>query len=161
MAIVVGDRLPDTKFMIMTGDGPAPKMTSEIFAGKKIALFAVPGAFTPTCNNNHLPGFLDNADAFKAKGVDEIVCVAVNDIFVLSAWAKATGAVGKITFLSDGNGKFTKALGLEFDGSASNLGIRSQRYSMIVDDGVVKALNIEETPKQAEISGAAALLATL
>lgn len=161
MAIAVGERLPDARFMIMTEDGPAPRTTSEVFAGKKVALFAVPGAFTPTCNNNHLPGFLDNADAFKAKGVDEIICVAVNDTFVLSAWAKATGAEGKITFLSDGNGEFTKALGLEMDGSAANLGLRSRRYAMIVEDSVVKTFNIEETPKQAEKSGAAALLGSL
>jgi peroxiredoxin len=161
MTIAVGDRLPEAKFTVMTEEGPAPKTTAEIFAGKKVALFAVPGAFTPTCNNNHLPGFLDNADAIKAKGVDEIICVAVNDIFVLSAWARATGAEGKITFLSDGNGNFTKALGLELDGSAMNLGLRSKRYAMIVEDGTVKTLNIEDAPGQAEKSGAAALFSAL
>lgn len=161
MTIAVGDRLPEAKFTVMTEEGPAPKTTAEIFAGKKVALFAVPGAFTPTCNNNHLPGFLDNADAFKAKGVDEIICVAVNDVFVLSAWAKATGADGQITFLSDGNGNFTKALGLELDGSAMNLGLRSKRYAMIVEDGTVKALNIEDAPGQAEKSSAAALFSAL
>lgn len=158
MAISVGDRLPDAKFTVMTEAGPAPKTTSDVFSGKKIALFAVPGAFTPTCNNNHLPGFLENLDNFKAKGVDEVVCTAVNDIFVLSAWAKATGAEGKITFLSDGNGDFARALGLDLDGSPMNMGVRSKRYAMLVDDGVVKALNVEEAPAQAEASSAAALL---
>lgn len=161
MPIAVGDRLPESKFTIMTETGPAPKMTGEIFPGKKIVLFAVPGAFTPTCNNNHLPGFVENSGAFKAKGIDEIVCTAVNDIFVLSAWAKATGAEGKITFLSDGNGAFAKALGLDLDGSAMNLGIRSKRYAMLVEDGVVKALNIEDAPGQAEKSSAKALLNAL
>src|SRR5262245_884675 len=129
MVIAVGDRLPDTSFTIMTDAGPAPKTTSEVFDGKKIALFAVPGAFTPTCHGNHLPGFLEQISAFKAKGIDEVVCTAVNDIFVLSAWAKATGAEDKITFLSDGSANFAKALGLEFDATARNLGIRSQRYA--------------------------------
>ncbi len=158
MAIAVGDRLPDVQFTVMTEAGPAPKTTSEVFSGKKVVLFAVPGAFTPTCHNNHLPGFLENLSAFQAKNIDEVVCTAVNDIFVLSAWARATGAEGKITFLSDGNGDFAKALGLDFDGSPRNMGIRSKRYAMLVDDGVVKALNVEDAPGQAEISSAKALL---
>jgi glutaredoxin/glutathione-dependent peroxiredoxin len=161
MVIAVGDRLPDASFTVMTDEGPAPKTTAEIFSGKTIALFAVPGAFTPTCHANHLPGFLDNIEAFKAKGVDEVVCTAVNDIFVLSAWAKATGADGKIIFLSDGSGNFAKAIGLEFDASARNLGIRSQRYAMLVEDGVVKQLNVEDAPGKAEVSSATALLAQI
>jgi len=161
MAISVGDRLPDAKFTVMTEGGPAPKTTSEIFSGKTIALFAVPGAFTPTCHNNHLPTFVDKAGELKAKGVDEIVCTAVNDIFVLSAWARATGADSAITFLSDGNGDFAKALGLDLDASGMNMGIRSNRYAMLVDDGVVKTLNVEDAPGQAERSTADALLAAM
>jgi peroxiredoxin len=158
MVIAVGDRLPDNKFTIMTDAGPAPATTDEIFGGKTVALFAVPGAFTPTCHNNHLPGFLEHLDAFRAKGVDQIVCTAVNDIFVLSAWAKATGAEDKIVFLSDGNGSFAKALGLDLDGSGMNLGIRSKRYAMLVKDGAVAALMVEDAPGKAELSGAKSLL---
>lgn len=158
MAIAVGDRLPEAKFMIMTDDGPALKTTNEIFSGKKIALFAVPGAFTATCSNSHLPEFLQNLEALKAKGVDEVACTAVNDIYVLTAWARVSGADDKITFLSDGNGEFAKALDLVFDGSAVNLGLRSKRYAMLVDDGVVKILNIEDAPSKAEKSSASALL---
>ncbi len=161
MAISVGSRLPETKFTMMTSSGPAPKTTSEIFGGKTIALFAVPGAFTPTCHRNHLPGFIENADALLAKGVDQIVCTAVNDIFVLSAWANATGAQDKIVFISDGNGDFAKAIGLDMDGSPMNMGIRSRRYAMLVEDGVVKVLNIEDAPGKAEKSGAAALLGAI
>jgi glutaredoxin/glutathione-dependent peroxiredoxin len=158
MSITVGSRLPEAKFTTMTPSGAAAKTTSEIFGGKTIVLFAVPGAFTPTCHRNHLPGFLENAEAFLAKGVDQIVCTAVNDIHVLSAWAKATGAQDKILFLADGNGDFAKALGLELDGSPNNMGIRSKRYAMLVEDGVVKVLNVEDAPGKAEISGARALL---
>jgi peroxiredoxin len=160
MVIAVGDRLPDAKFTVMTESGPAPKTAKEVFSGKRVVLFAVPGAFTPTCHNNHLPSFLENADAIKAKGIDEIVCTAVNDIFVLTAWAKATGAQGKITFLSDGNGDFAKALGLEFDGTPRNLGLRSQRYAMLVEDGVVKALNVEK-PGEFDVSSAETMLKAL
>jgi peroxiredoxin len=159
MTIAVGDRLPEVKFTIMTDIGSAQKTTSELFGGKKIALFAVPGAFTPTCHNNHLPGFLDNLEALKAKGVDEVICTAVNDIFVLTAWAKATGADGKINFISDGSAVFAKAIGLDNDSSAANMGIRSKRYAMLVEDGVVKALNVEPAPGKADVSGAPALLA--
>ncbi len=161
MAIAVGDRLPDANFTIMTEEGPASKTTGEIFPGKRAVLFAVPGAFTPTCHNNHLPGFLENAEALKAKGVDEILCTSVNDIFVLSVWASATGSENKITFLADGNGDFAKSLGLELDGSAKNLGLRSKRYAMFVEDGVVKALNVEDAPGQAEKSSAEALLKSM
>ena len=158
MPIKVGDRLPEAKFRVMGPDGPASKTTDEVFKGKKVVLFAVPGAFTPTCSNNHLPGFLKNADAIKAKGVDTIAVTGVNDVFVFDAWKKATGAGGKIEFLADGNGEFAKALDLAMDGSAAGLGIRSKRYAMLVEDGVVKKLNIEDTPGKAENSGAENLL---
>jgi peroxiredoxin len=161
MAIKVGDRLPEAKFRVMTAEGPAWKTTDEVFKGKKVVLFAVPGAFTPTCHKNHLPGFLQNADAIKAKGVDTIAVVAVNDGFVMDAWKKATGAEGKIEFLADGNGEFAKAIDLTIDASGNGLGIRSKRYSMLVEDGVVKKLNVEESPGKAEASGAEALLKQL
>ncbi|MEM1371894.1 MAG: peroxiredoxin [Pseudomonadota bacterium] len=146
MAISVGDRLPDAKFMTMGAEGPAPKSANEVFAGRKVALFAVPGAFTPTCHEQHMPGFLGRLDDIKAKGVDAVVCTAVNDIFVLDHWAKATGAAGKVEIMSDGNAEFAKALGLDIDLSGFNLGVRSKRYAMLVDDGVVKVLNIDESP---------------
>ncbi len=158
MPIKVGDRLPEAKFRVMGPDGPAAKTTNEVFKGKKVVLFAVPGAFTPTCSNNHLPGFLRNADAIKAKGVDTIAVTGVNDVFVFDAWKKATGAGGKIEFLADGNGEFAKALDLALDGSAAGLGIRSKRYAMLVEDGVVTKLNIEDAPGKAENSGAENLL---
>ncbi len=158
MPIKVGDRLPEAKFRVMGPDGPAAKTTDEIFKGKKVVLFAVPGAFTPTCSNHHLPGFLKNADAIKAKGVDTIAVTGVNDVFVFDAWKKATGAGGKIEFLADGNGEFAKALDLALDGSAAGLGIRSKRYAMLVEDGVVTKLNIEDAPGKAENSGAENLL---
>ncbi len=161
MAIKVGDRLPNATFRVMTGEGPKPKTTDEAFKGKKVALFAVPGAFTPTCNNLHMPSFLTNAAAFKAKGVDAIAVTGVNDVFVMEAWKKATGAEGKIDFLADGNGEFAKAIGMDFDGAGAGLGVRSRRYSMLVDDGVVKQLNIEDAPGKCEISGGQALLAQL
>ena len=125
MTIKVGDRLPEAKFRVMGPDGPAVKSTADIFKGKKVVLFAVPGAFTPTCNNNHLPGFLQNADAFKNKGIDTIAVTGVNDVFVMDAWKKASGAGGKIEFLSDGNGEFAKALDMTLDGSGFGLGTRS------------------------------------
>ena len=146
MPIKVGDRLPNATFRVMTPDGPKPKTTDEVFKGKKVVLFAVPGAFTPTCNKNHLPGFVKNADAIKAKGIDTIAVTSVNDAFVLDAWKKATGADGKIEFLADGNADFAKAIGLDLDGSGTGLGTRSKRYSMLVEDGVVKTLNVEEHP---------------
>lgn len=158
MAIQVGDRLPDATFKITTADGPAETTTSDVFAGKKAILFAVPGAFTPTCHKNHLPGFLENLSTFKAKGIDTIAVVSVNDVFVMDAWASATGGKGKIVFLADGSADFTKSIGLELDATAGGLGIRSKRYAMVVEDGVVKALNIEDQPGQAVASGAAALL---
>lgn len=161
MTIQIGDSIPNAVLKTKTSDGPTDLSTGELFGGKKVVLFAVPGAFTPTCTMNHLPGFLENYDALLAKGVDTIAVVAVNDVFVMSAWAKSTGAEGKILFLSDGNGDFAKAIGLDVDLSVAGLGLRSKRYSMLVEDGVVKALNVEDSPGQAETSSASALLAQL
>ncbi len=158
MPIKVGDKLPNATFRVMTAEGPKPKTTDEVFKGKKVALFAVPGAFTPTCSNLHLPSFLNNADAFKKKGVDTIAVTAVNDAFVMKQWEKATGADGKIEFLADGSADFAKAVDMVLDASAGGLGMRSKRYSMLVDDGVVKKLNVEEAPGKCEISGGQALL---
>jgi len=158
MPIIVGDKLPDATFRVMTGEGPKPKTTDEVFKGKKVALFAVPGAFTPTCSNLHMPSFLKNVEALKAKGVDTIAVTGVNDVFVMEAWKKASGAEGKIDFLADGNGEFAKGMGMDFDGAGAGLGIRSRRYSMLVEDGVVKHLNIEEAPGKCEVSGGQALL---
>ena len=159
--IKVGDRLPNTKFKVMTAEGPAERTTDDVFKGKKEVHFAVPGAFTPTCHKNHLPGFLNNADTIKGKGVNTIAVTGVNDVFVMDAWKKATGAEGKIEFLADGSADFAKALELSLDASAGGLGIRSKRYSMIVEDGVVKALNVEEAPGKADLSGADNLLKQL
>ena len=144
MAIKAGDRLPSATFMTPTDEGTAPITTDDVFKGKRVALFAVPGAFTPTCSAKHLPGFKARAADLKAKGVDRIVCVSVNDVFVMKAWAKDQGVTSEVMMLADGNGEFTKALGLEFDGSKFGMGLRSQRYSLIADDGVVSQLNVEE-----------------
>lgn len=161
MTIKVGDKLPQATFRVMTADGPAAKTTDDLFKGKKIVLFAVPGAFTPTCHKNHLPGFLAKAAEIKGKGVDAIMVTSTNDVFVMDAWAKSTGAAGAIEFLSDGNADFAKEIGLSLDGSGFGLGTRSQRYSMIVEDGVVSSLNVEDAPGKADVSGAEALLAQL
>ena len=162
MAIQVGDRLPQSTFRVMGPDGrPAPKTTDEVFKGRKVVLFAVPGAFTPTCHKNHMPGFVAKADEIKAKGVDAIVVTAVNDVFVLDAWTKQSGCDGKIEYIADGNGDFAKAIGLTVDASGNGLGTRSKRYSMVVEDGTVKSLNVEETPGKAEVSGAENLLKSL
>ena len=158
MTIKPGDHLPESTFRIMTSDGPKPVSTADVFKGKKVVLFAVPGAFTPTCHKNHLPGFLTHAAEFKAKGVETIAVTGINDVFVMDAWSKASGGAGTIEFLSDGNGDFAKALGLTMDGSAFGLGTRSLRYAMLVEDGVVKKLNVEDVPSKADVSGAAALL---
>jgi peroxiredoxin len=143
MTIKVGDSVPAMTLVKATPDGPAPVTTGELFGGRTVALFSVPGAFTPTCSARHLPGFVDNAAAIQARGVDEIVCVSVNDAFVMAAWAKSAHAEGKVTMIADGNGDFSKALGLTFDGSAYGMGLRGQRFSMIVKDGKVAQLNIE------------------
>ena len=161
MTIQVGDKLPEAKFRVMTAEGPQVKTTDDIFKGKKVALFAVPGAYTGTCHKNHMPGFVAKADEIKAKGVDAIVVTAVNDVFVLDAWTKQSGCDGKIDFIADGNGEFAKAIGLTVDASGNGLGIRSKRYAMVVEDGVVKGLNVEETPGKAEASGAENLLKSL
>ena len=160
MTIKPGDPLPEAKFRVMTADGPAAQTTSELFKGKKVVLFGVPGAFTGTCHKAHLPGFLKQADAIKAKGVDTIAVTSVNDVFVMDAWKKATAAE-KLDFLADGNGEFAKAVDLAFDGSGNGLGTRSRRYSMLVEDGVVKKLNIEEAPGKVEVSGGDTLLKQL
>ena len=160
MTIKVGDRLPSAKFMTMGENGPEPVASEDFFKGRRVALFAVPGAFTPTCSAKHLPGFRDQADALKAKGVDAIACVSVNDVFVMGAWAKDQGVGGKVVLLADGSGDFTKALGLEMDASKFGMGLRSQRYSMIVNDGVVESLNVEQ-PGQFEVSSADYMLSHL
>ena len=142
MAIQVGDRLPDVPLAIATADGPKPTTSGEFFGGKRVALFAVPGAFTPTCSARHLPSYVDKAQDLKGKGIDEIACISVNDPFVMGAWNKADGSQD-ITMLADGNGDFAEAVGLVMDGSKFGMGKRSQRYSMIVNDGVVEQLNVE------------------
>lgn len=144
MTIKVGDKLPNATFMTMGANGPQPITTDEVFKGKTVALFAVPGAFTPTCSAQHLPGFKENAAELKRKGVDTIACVSVNDVFVMNAWSQHQNAGEHILMLADGNGDFTKAVGLELDASKFGMGTRSQRYSMIVADGVVKSLNVEQ-----------------
>ena len=160
MAIKVGDRLPQATFMTPTEDGPAPVTTDDVFAGKRVALFAVPGAFTPTCSARHLPGFKDKASELKAKGVDAIACVSVNDVFVMKAWAKDQGITDEVLMLADGNGDFTRAVGLDLDGKNFGMGLRSQRYSLVVNDGVVEQVNVE-APGQFEVSSADYLLAHL
>ena len=161
MTIQVGDKLPAVNFKRLTADGIKDVSVAALTSGKKVVLFAVPGAFTPTCSERHLPGFVEQAEALKAKGVDTIACIAVNDPFVMSAWEKARGIDGKIEMLSDGNGEFARAVGLDFDGSGFGLGRRSRRYAMVVEDGRVKTLLVEDVPSQAEKSSASAILATL
>ncbi len=144
MSIMIGDAMPEGTLTQMTEAGAAPVSTAELFRGKRVALFAVPGAFTPTCSQQHLPGFVANADALRSKGIDTIACMAVNDAFVMGAWGKDQGVGDKVMMLADGNGDYTKALGLELDLSAHGLGVRSARFSMIVDNGSVTALNIDD-----------------
>ena len=160
MTIQTGDKLPDATFVKVTENGPEQVNTADYFKGRKVALFSVPGAFTPTCSARHLPGFKDHAADFKAKGVDAIACVSVNDAFVMKAWAESQSVLGDILMLGDGNGDFTKALGLEMDASKFGMGVRSQRYSMIVEDGVVKELNVE-APGEFKVSAADYMLAQL
>ena len=143
MTIQVGDSIPSATLNVMTADGPSAITTDDIFKGKTVALFGLPGAFTPTCSAQHLPGFVANADALKAKGVDSIVCLAVNDVFVMGAWGKDQNVGDKVTLVADGSAAFTKAAGLELDLTERGLGLRCQRFSMVVDDGVVKSLNID------------------
>ena len=144
MTIHVGDKVPSATLMEMQDGGPKPVKTDDLFAGKKVVVFALPGAFTPTCSAKHVPGFVQNFDALKAKGVDAIACVSVNDAFVMGAWGKDQNAGGKVHMLADGNGDFTRAVGLEMDGTKFGMGKRSQRFSMLVVDGTVKELNVEE-----------------
>lgn len=143
MTVQVGDRIPSVTLMQMGPDGPSAISTDELFAGKKVALFGIPGAFTPTCSARHLPSFVENADALKAKGIDLIACVAVNDVFVMDAWGKAQGVGDKVLMVADGDGVLAKALGLELDLYGKGLGLRNQRFSMLVEDGVVKSLEID------------------
>ena len=159
--IAVGSPLPDVTFKVMTDKGPADMKTAEFFGGKTVAIFAVPGAFTPTCHAKHVPSFVANYDALKAKGVDTVACTSVNDVFVLNEWSKATNSQGKITMLADGGAAFVKAIGLDVDLSGPGLGVRSRRYAMLVKDGVVKALNIEDAPGKMEKSSAEELLKAL
>lgn len=159
MPIQVGDTLPDVPLTIATSEGPRPTSTGDYFAGKKVALFAVPGAYTPTCSAKHLPSFIERAADLKARGVDEIACTSVNDPFVMAAWARESGA-GEVTMLADGNGQFAQAVGLSMDAAKFGMGTRSQRYSMIVTDGVVEQLNVEEAGAY-QVSGAETLLEQL
>jgi peroxiredoxin len=161
MTINVGDKLPSVTLRQVTPEGPKEISSDDFFHGKKVALFAVPGAFTPACSQRHLPGYVDKASDIRAKGVDEIACVAVNDAAVMGAWGKDQKAEGKVTMLADGSGDFVRALGLELDLSKGGLGVRSKRYSMLVDNGVVKSLQVEQQPGQVDASSAEAMLKAL
>jgi peroxiredoxin len=160
MTIKVGDKMPQGRFMRMGADGPEPLSTDDLFRNKKVVLFSVPGAFTPTCSAKHLPGFIGNFEQLKAKGVDTIACMAVNDVFVMKAWGDASHAGGKVEMLADGNGEYARALGLEMDASKFGMGTRGQRFSIIVDDGVVTELNVE-APGEFKVSSAEHALAQL
>jgi peroxiredoxin len=161
MAINVGDTLPEGTFNQMTENGPTPISTKELFGGKKVVLFGVPGAFTPSCHKTHLPGYISQASEIKAKGVDTIACLSVNDVFVMDAWGKATGADGKVLLLADGNADYVKKLGLELDGTGFGLGTRSKRFSLIAENGVIKELNVEAAAGQVTSSGAEATICQL
>ena len=161
MTLSVGDRLPDATFKTMSSDGAKTLTTAEIFSGKKVVLFGVPGAFTPTCTNDHLPGYIENYDALLARGVDTVAVVAVNDYHVMNAWAKFTGGEGKLMYLADGNGDFVRAAGLDMDMSQGGLGTRSRRFSLIAEDGLVKAIRFETQPGKADETGAANILEQL
>jgi peroxiredoxin len=160
MTIKVGDKVPAVNFRVLTAEGPKEMTSDELFKGKKVAFFAVPGAFTPTCSQRHLPGYVDKAAALKAKGVDTIACISVNDAFVMGAWGKDQKTEGKVVMLADGSGDFTRAVDLELDATRNGLGKRSQRYSMLVDNGVVKALHVE-APGKFEVSDADTMLKDL
>ncbi len=161
MTIQVGDKIPSVTLKHLGAEGPADISADELFGGKRVVLFALPGAFTPTCSAKHLPSFLDRAEAIKAKGVDTIACIAVNDPFVMSAWGEAQNVGDRIDMLADGNGEFARATGLTLDGSGFGLGERTTRFSMIVDNGVVTALNVESNPTEMDVSSADNLLAQL
>jgi peroxiredoxin (alkyl hydroperoxide reductase subunit C) len=160
MSVKVGDSIPSMKLMMGTAEGPKEVSTDDLFKGKKVVMFAVPGAFTPTCSVKHLPGFVQNADAMKAKGVDSVICVAVNDVFVMGAWGKEQGVGDKVVMLSDGSAMLTKALGLELDLTARGLGVRSQRYALVAEDGKVTHLAVE-APGGFEVSKAESILAAI
>ena len=160
MSIQAGEKMPSGAFGVMTDSGPGAMSTDDLFSGKKVVLVSVPGAFTPTCSANHLPGFVDQADALRAKGVDTIACMAVNDVFVMDAWGKDRAVGDDVVMLADGNGDYAEALGLVFDGSGFGMGTRGQRFAIIVDDGVATHVAIEE-PGQFEVSKAEAILANL
>lgn len=160
MTISVGDQMPSGKLARMGADGPEQVSTDELFSGRRVALFSVPGAFTPTCSMKHLPGYIERADELRRNGVDEIACIAVNDVFVMSAWGKASGAEGKVQMLADGNGEYTRALGLELDASGFGMGTRGKRFSMLIENGIVKQLNVEP-PGQFGVSSAEQLLQQL
>ena len=160
MSIQIGDRLPAATLHVMTAEGPQTRSTEALFDGRKVVLFAVPGAFTPTCSAQHLPGFIAHADEIRAKGVDDILCLSVNDAFVMGAWGKQHGADDRVTMVADGNGEFTAALGLTLDASGAGLGQRSQRYAMVVNSGVVEQLYVEQ-PREFKVSSAEAVLAAL
>jgi len=159
MSIQAGDKLPTTTFMQMGAEGPQPVSTQDLFSGKRVALFAVPGAFTPTCSAKHLPGFVEKAALLKARGIDEIACVSVNDVFVMGAWGQQAGSAD-VHMLADGNGEFAKAIGLELDGSGFGMGQRSQRYAMVVDDGTVEKLFVE-APGEFKVSSAEHMLSEI
>ncbi|MGB5246019.1 MAG: peroxiredoxin [Woeseia sp.] len=160
MTIKAGEKMPSGVFGVMTEAGPGAMSTDDLFAGKKVVLVSVPGAFTPTCSMNHLPGFVDNADAIAGKGVDTIACMAVNDVFVMHAWGKDRGVGDKVTMLADGNGEYARALGLEMDGTKFGMGMRGQRFAIIVDNGVAKHVAVE-APGKFEVSTADAIVAAL
>ena len=160
MTIQIGEKIPATGFVQMTAEGPNGVSSDAYFAGKRVALFSVPGAYTPTCSAKHLPGFVEKADALKAKGIDEIACTAVNDAFVMGAWGKANGVEGKVTMLADGNGDFAKAVGLEMDGTKFGMGHRGQRFAMIINDGVVEQIHVE-APGEFRVSAAEYVLEQL
>lgn len=160
MTIKAGDKMPSGTFGVMTESGPGAMSSDELFAGKKVVLVSVPGAFTPTCSMNHLPGFVDQAGDLKGKGIDTIACMAVNDVFVMSAWGKDRGVGDNVLMLADGNGEYTKALGLEMDASGFGMGMRGQRFAIVVDDGVATHVAVEE-PGKFEVSKAEAIVAAL
>lgn len=160
MSIQIGEKMPSGAFGVMTDAGPGAVSTDEFFGGKKVVLVSVPGAFTPTCSMNHLPGFIEHADEILAKGVDTIACMAVNDVFVMDAWGKDRNVGDKVSMLADGNGEYAKALGLEMDGTAFGMGMRGQRFAIVVDDGVASHVAVEEAGKF-EVSSAEAVLAIL
>jgi peroxiredoxin len=161
VTIKVGDKIPEGTFGVMTAEGPGGLSSDELFKGKKVVLFSVPGAFTPACSSKHLPGFIEQADALKAKGVDTIACMSVNDVFVMAAWANDQGAGDKVTLLADGNADYTKALGLELDASGFGMGTRGERFALVVDDGVVSQLHREAAASDVKASSAENILGNL